>query len=190
MNPNYTEFKFPQIKPHPWNKVFRPRTSSEAINLASRLLEYTPSKRLHPLDACAHNYFDELRAPDARLPSGRPLPELFNFTERELSIMPSLNNILQPAYLRAGANSHSQDRKKSPSRPDDGCVIIDESLIRSSRKWVIQWHTVKASVCWPTDRAQFYNSTFVLLTSLFCIVPCYDLILEWLLYKWSTTLIG
>ena len=21
MNPNYTEFKFPQIKPHPWNKV-------------------------------------------------------------------------------------------------------------------------------------------------------------------------
>ena len=21
MNPHYTEFKFPQIKPHPWNKV-------------------------------------------------------------------------------------------------------------------------------------------------------------------------
>jgi len=21
MNPNYTEFKFPQIKPHPWTKV-------------------------------------------------------------------------------------------------------------------------------------------------------------------------
>ena len=21
MNPNYTEFKFPQIKPHPWHKV-------------------------------------------------------------------------------------------------------------------------------------------------------------------------
>ena len=21
MNPNYTEFKFPQIKPHPWSKV-------------------------------------------------------------------------------------------------------------------------------------------------------------------------
>jgi len=23
MNPHYTEFKFPQIKPHPWNKVFQ-----------------------------------------------------------------------------------------------------------------------------------------------------------------------
>jgi hypothetical protein len=23
MNPNYTEFKFPQIKAHPWPKVFR-----------------------------------------------------------------------------------------------------------------------------------------------------------------------
>lgn len=21
MNPNYSEFKFPNIKPHPWNKV-------------------------------------------------------------------------------------------------------------------------------------------------------------------------
>eukprot|EP00438_Fugacium_kawagutii_P005671 Skav227801 [mRNA] locus=scaffold948:65235:71123:+ [translate_table: standard] len=30
MNPNYTEFKFPQIKPHPWHKVFRSRTSQEA----------------------------------------------------------------------------------------------------------------------------------------------------------------
>lgn len=24
MNPNYTEFKFPQIKAHPWHKVFCP----------------------------------------------------------------------------------------------------------------------------------------------------------------------
>ena len=33
MNPNYTEFKFPQIKAHPWQKVFRARTSPEAIDL-------------------------------------------------------------------------------------------------------------------------------------------------------------
>ena len=26
MNPNYSEFKFPQIKAHPWNKVFRSKT--------------------------------------------------------------------------------------------------------------------------------------------------------------------
>ena len=49
MNPNYTEFKFPQIKAHPWPKVFRARTSPEAIDLVSRLLEYTPSARISPL---------------------------------------------------------------------------------------------------------------------------------------------
>ena len=31
MNPNYTEFKFPQIKAHPWNKVFRPRTHNLSL---------------------------------------------------------------------------------------------------------------------------------------------------------------
>ncbi|XP_073787031.1 glycogen synthase kinase 3 alpha a isoform X2 [Danio rerio] len=80
MNPNYTEFKFPQIKAHPWTKVFKPRTPPEAIALCSRLLEYTPVTRLSPLQACAHAFFDELRQPGTRLPSGRELPPLFNFT--------------------------------------------------------------------------------------------------------------
>uniref|UniRef100_A0A8C1V242 [tau protein] kinase n=1 Tax=Cyprinus carpio TaxID=7962 RepID=A0A8C1V242_CYPCA len=80
MNPNYTEFKFPQIKAHPWTKVFKPRTPPEAILLCSRLLEYTPVTRLSPLEACAHAFFDELRQPNARLPNGRELPQLFNFS--------------------------------------------------------------------------------------------------------------
>uniref|UniRef100_A0A8C6X3W3 [tau protein] kinase n=1 Tax=Naja naja TaxID=35670 RepID=A0A8C6X3W3_NAJNA len=80
MNPNYTEFKFPQIKAHPWIKVFKPRTPLEAISLCSRLLEYTPATRLSPLEACANSFFDELREPNARLPNGRDLPPLFNFS--------------------------------------------------------------------------------------------------------------
>ncbi|ROT72489.1 glycogen synthase kinase 3 beta [Penaeus vannamei] len=83
MNPNYTEFKFPQIKSHPWQKVFRQRTPEDAINLVSRLLEYTPSARITPLQACAHKFFDELRDPNTRLPNNRELPPLFNFTEHE-----------------------------------------------------------------------------------------------------------
>ncbi len=67
MNPNYTEFKFPQIKAHPWQKVFRARTSPEAIDLVSRLLEYTPSARITPMQACAHTFFDELREPGMSL---------------------------------------------------------------------------------------------------------------------------
>lgn len=101
MNPNYTEFKFPQIKAHPWPKVFRARTSPEAIDLVSRLLEYTPSARISPLQACAHSFFDELREAGTKLPNGRDLPQLFNFTEQELKIQPSLNSQLLPAHLAA-----------------------------------------------------------------------------------------
>ncbi|KAL0962380.1 hypothetical protein UPYG_G00339320, partial [Umbra pygmaea] len=101
MNPNYTEFKFPQIKAHPWTKVFKPRTPPEAIALCSRLLEYTPITRFSPLEACAHAFFDELRQPNARLPSGRELPLLFNFSTTELSIQPQLNCTLIPPHARA-----------------------------------------------------------------------------------------
>lgn len=100
MNPNYSEFKFPQIKAHPWTKVFRPRTPPEAIQLVSRLLEYTPSARISPLEACAHTFFDELRDPSSRLPNTRELPPLFNFTQQELAIQPSLNSTLLPPHAR------------------------------------------------------------------------------------------
>lgn len=33
MNPNYTEFKFPQIKSHPWQKVSSPPAATSAILL-------------------------------------------------------------------------------------------------------------------------------------------------------------
>lgn len=70
MNPNYTEFKFPQIKAHPWHKVlvaycidadfsvylvqsfycivyqiFHKRMPPEAVDLVSRLLQYSPNLR-------------------------------------------------------------------------------------------------------------------------------------------------
>lgn len=105
MNPNYQEFKFPQIRPHPWNKVFRPRTPPEAIALTSKLLEYTPTARITPLEACSHAFFDELREPNNKLPNGRELPPLFNFTPHELTIQPSLNGRLIPAYMQSTSNA-------------------------------------------------------------------------------------
>jgi len=54
MNPNYMEHKFPQIKPHPFNKVFKARTAPDAISLISKLLEYTPSARLTAIEAMCH----------------------------------------------------------------------------------------------------------------------------------------
>ncbi|KAL7648527.1 UNVERIFIED_CONTAM: hypothetical protein RMT77_000433 [Armadillidium vulgare] len=109
MNPNYTEFKFPQIKSHPWLKVFRQRTPEDAINLVASLLEYTPGSRITPLQACAHKFFDELRDPATRLPNNRELPPLFNFTDKELKIQPELNSKLIPQHYRSevggGGNS-------------------------------------------------------------------------------------
>jgi len=126
MNPNYTEFKFPQIKAHPWPKVFRARTSPEAIDLVARLLEYTPVSRLTPLQACAHTFFDELREPGTKLPSGKDLPVLFNFTEQELKIQPSLNGQLVPPQLGgelgeggAGAAVGGQRANQEGDKQDD-----------------------------------------------------------------------
>ncbi|XP_043285548.1 glycogen synthase kinase-3 beta isoform X4 [Venturia canescens] len=110
MNPNYTEFKFPQIKSHPWQKVFRARTPPEAMELVARLLEYTPPLRITPLAACAHPFFNDLRQPGAVLPNGRALPPLFNFTEQELRINPSLNSVLIPKYMQTSEITSNEEQ--------------------------------------------------------------------------------
>jgi hypothetical protein len=42
MNPNYNEFRFPQINAIPWEKVFKPSTNPDAIKFVSSLLVYNP----------------------------------------------------------------------------------------------------------------------------------------------------
>jgi serine/threonine protein kinase len=102
MNPNYTEFKFPQIKAHPWHKIFHKRVPHEAVDLVSRLLQYSPNLRCTALEACAHPFFDDLREPNACLPNGRALPPLFNFTaQAELADVPQeLCQRLVPEHAR------------------------------------------------------------------------------------------
>lgn len=87
MNRNYSEFKFPQIRPLPWSRVFRSHTPPEAIDLISAMLKYSPSSRLSMLDALAHPFFNELREAATTLPNGKPLPPLFDFNEEERSCM-------------------------------------------------------------------------------------------------------
>ncbi|XP_015633109.1 shaggy-related protein kinase kappa isoform X3 [Oryza sativa Japonica Group] len=101
MNPNYTEFKFPQIKAHPWHKVFQKRLPPEAVDLVSRFLQYSPNLRCTAMEACMHPFFDELRDPNTRLPNGRPLPPLFNFRTQELNgIPPEAIERLVPEHAR------------------------------------------------------------------------------------------
>ncbi|XP_066470734.1 glycogen synthase kinase-3 beta isoform X1 [Tiliqua scincoides] len=174
MNPNYTEFKFPQIKAHPWTKdssgtghftsgvrqpcgaaiwitvavqrllpfyfpvenlfyeVFRPRTPPEAIALCSRLLEYTPTARLTPLEACAHSFFDELRDPNIKLPNGREKPALFNFTTQELSSNPSLASTLIPAHARNQAAASTPTNAPAASDANAGDRVQTNNVASAS----------------------------------------------------------
>uniref|UniRef100_A0A0G4FXZ0 Protein kinase domain-containing protein n=1 Tax=Chromera velia CCMP2878 TaxID=1169474 RepID=A0A0G4FXZ0_9ALVE len=89
MNHNYTDFRFPDVRPKAWSRIFHSHTPPEALDLISQLLRYEPQLRLKPLDALAHPFFDELRQRETRLPTGGTLPPLFNFTEAELRAVSS-----------------------------------------------------------------------------------------------------
>lgn len=84
MNPNYNEFRFPQIKPHPWTKVFSPNVEPAAVDLVSSLLRYSPSKRATAVEALGHPFFDEILQPGCKLPTGKPLPPVTNWLPGEL----------------------------------------------------------------------------------------------------------
>jgi glycogen synthase kinase 3 beta len=100
MNPNYTEFKFPQIKSHPWTKVFRSRVSMDAVDVVGKLLVYDASQRLTPWECMAHEFFEELRDQNARLSNSKPLPELFNLSKEELGMCPkALHGRIVPTWF-------------------------------------------------------------------------------------------
>lgn len=88
MNPNYTQFKFPLIKAHPWTRVFNKRMPPDAVDLVSKLLQYSPNLRFGATEAMAHPFFDELRDPSSVLPNGRALPPLFDWQAGELDNEP------------------------------------------------------------------------------------------------------
>lgn len=78
MNPEYTEHRFPIIKPLAWNKVFKNSNMPEDFyNLMERLLEYDPTIRIKPAEALKHSFFDELKESNARLPNGKLFSNLY-----------------------------------------------------------------------------------------------------------------
>ncbi|KAI8991828.1 kinase-like domain-containing protein [Mycotypha africana] len=101
MNPNYENHNFPLVKPHPLTKIFRIRTPPEAIDLMSRILQYDSILRPTASEALIHPFFDELRNPDTKMPTGRELPPLFDFSIEELSIQPSFIHKLVPPHCHA-----------------------------------------------------------------------------------------
>ncbi|KAJ1565147.1 regulator of ime2, partial [Cladochytrium tenue] len=111
MNPHYSEYKFPQIRASPWAKVFRarPAVTAEAIDVLAGFLVYDPAKRRSAFETLALPFFDELREPGTRMPSGRELPPLFDFSEMELSIRPDLNRAIIPPHAEAALRDQGLD---------------------------------------------------------------------------------
>ena len=121
--------------------MFRPRTAPDAIDLISHLLEYTPSARLTSVQAMAHSFFDELRAPDAQMPNGKPMPPLFDFTIEGASARSvtwltaraecsaaghELLRRLVPAHAEAGMSARGIDIANfTPLTPDQMRVSLD-----------------------------------------------------------------
>jgi glycogen synthase kinase 3 beta len=85
MNPNYSEFKFPVIKANDLKKIFSCRKQGKefAVDLVTKILKYNPQQRPKPLKALQHQFFDDLRLQETKLPNGQPLPDLFDFSEEE-----------------------------------------------------------------------------------------------------------
>ena len=59
MNPNYQEFRFPQIRAHPWGSIFKPSTPQDSIDLIGRLLAYVPEKRVKAIEVSVLPFSDE-----------------------------------------------------------------------------------------------------------------------------------
>ena len=115
MNSNYTEFKFPQIKACQWRKVFRNKTPEDAMDFISSTLAYAPERRVKPLEGCAHRFFDTLRDPKTKLPTGKVLPPMFDFTQHELSVKPEIIEKLIPAHMKSQFEGRSDGGGKTKS---------------------------------------------------------------------------
>lgn len=90
-------------------QVFDPETTPDAIDMITKLLEYTPDARLSAAEALCHPYFDELRMPNideivrektsmvntlSKLPPLSQAPPLFNFTAEGMSLIAFLDYIV------------------------------------------------------------------------------------------------
>ncbi|CAD5124138.1 unnamed protein product [Dimorphilus gyrociliatus] len=63
MNPEFRDFRFPQITPHPWKRVLlsdSTRTYSEIVPFIENILVYPPNKRITAVEALGLPFFNSL----------------------------------------------------------------------------------------------------------------------------------
>ncbi|KRX03899.1 Protein kinase-like domain [Pseudocohnilembus persalinus] len=109
MNPHYQQtHKIPQIKAKKWKKVFKGCNADPvAIDFISKLLVYSPRRRIRPLQALLHPYFDELRQENCKI-NGQQIPNLFNFLEVEIGSETKLLPHLIPKWYQKKQQQQQQ----------------------------------------------------------------------------------
>jgi len=93
------EYKFPDIKPISFKRVFREDTPKEAIDLIQQMLRYNPNDRLGNMEILSHPFFNEIKEPNVKLPDGKEIDsKIFNFTNEEISEQKYRQKIV-PEYI-------------------------------------------------------------------------------------------
>ena len=135
MNPNYTEFKFPQIKASPWSKILKGNEAGGLDVLLEGMLRYDPGARFSSAEIMASPWFDELRDRDFVVgPSGDRIETdfLFNFTESEKTY---LNRQFRDRMVGGDGGCGVEELltpKWYPSGGGDCCGTGDRTRSRSS----------------------------------------------------------
>jgi serine/threonine protein kinase len=118
MNKDFTNFKFPMFKCFSWKEVFKnKKISKEFIDLLNELLNYDPEKRLKPLDALKHSFFDDLRE-EIYFNSDLNVPKnIFEFSEEQYLYDKEniIENILIPEWYKNKIKYKNNSNKKNKS---------------------------------------------------------------------------
>jgi len=130
MNPDYRDYtKFPSINRHPWEKLFPSDTPAHVLDLIAKMLRYTPSHRVLPLECLCHPFFDSLRQ-EHSITSG-PISHYFDFSAEEMETARNLgvlHNLFPPEELKKLAGRYDINKPTKASR------IIHQTSDSSSSK--------------------------------------------------------
>jgi glycogen synthase kinase 3 beta len=138
MNPDYRDYnKFPLIKKHPWEKLFPSDTPSQALDLMAKMLRYTPSHRILPLESLCHPFFTDFKAKCVN--PGGPINPHFDFSADELESCRNLGilqTLFPPDELSKLIPRYNPDKPQKPARKlhqtSDSSSTDDEALSSSA----------------------------------------------------------
>ncbi|CAI2369981.1 unnamed protein product [Moneuplotes crassus] len=135
MNPDFIEFKFPQVLPISWSYFFEKKVPEDALDLISNLLMYIPSHRMKPIEALMHPFFDELRASTLYSDPLNRVPNLFDFFKEEIELSSvQIIEQLVPTWYRNEELERMQKNKKAICTPSRDYEDELDKMVRDHKK--------------------------------------------------------